>query len=72
MKNATSIDAVIERIRAYAKAQGWPKSKLAKEAGLQDTTLRHFDRPGWSPNAATLRRLEIIIPPEFEAPKEAA
>jgi 3,4-dihydroxy 2-butanone 4-phosphate synthase/GTP cyclohydrolase II len=59
------IEDAIARVRAYAESKGWRKSRLAKEAGLKDTTLRHFDRPTWNPTADTLRRLEAVIPAEF-------
>jgi len=61
----TEIDGAIVRIKAYAAARGWSKSRLAKEAGVGDTTLRHFGRPDWNPTIETLRRLEAIIPVEF-------
>ena len=61
------IDGAIARIRAFAKMKGWKKSRLAAEAGLHDTTLRSFDSPGWNPTAETLRRLEAVVPRDFEA-----
>lgn len=63
----SNIDQVIARIRAYAASQGWTKTRLAREAGMVGTTLRDFEKPHWSPTANTLRRLEAIIPPDFEA-----
>lgn len=60
------IDALIRRIRRYAAAQDWTKGQLAVAAGMSDTVLRNFDRPDWNPTTSTLRRLEGIIPPEFE------
>lgn len=57
---------LVARIRAYARNRGWAKSRLAAEAGLQDTTLRHFDEAGWNPTLLTLRKLEAIIPADFE------
>ena len=66
------IDGAIARIKAYAAARGWSKSRLAKEAGIGDTTLRHFAQPDWNPTIETLRRLEAIIPAEFISDEEAA
>jgi len=63
----TRLDTAIERIRAYARKQGWKKSRLATEAGMADTVLRDFDEPDWNPTADTIRRLEAIIPAKFEA-----
>lgn len=61
------IDATIQRIRAFARAQGWSVYKLAAEAklGSTQTLMRMYD-PDWSPRADTLRKLEAIIPPEFD------
>lgn len=42
---------------------------------MGESTIRHMDRPEWSPTADTLRRLESVIPPGFRVPsarKEAA
>ncbi len=61
----------IERVRAFARAQGWTKSRLAREAGMIDTTLRDFHRDDWNPTAETIRRLEAVIPEDFE-PGETA
>lgn len=63
-----SIDAAIARIRAYTQFQGWTKTRLAREAGLVDTTLRDFDKPDWNPTATTIRRIEAIIPDSFVIP----
>jgi len=65
--SSARLDTAIERIRAYARARGWKKSRLAKEAGMADTVLRDFERPDWNPTAETLRRLEAIIPSQWEA-----
>ena len=51
----------IERVRAFARAQGWTKSRLARQAGMIDTTLRDFHRDDWNPTAETIRRLEAVI-----------
>jgi ribosome-binding protein aMBF1 (putative translation factor) len=61
------IDRTIERIRAYRRARGWSILRFAKEADMGESTIRYMDRPDWSPTADTLRRLESVIPPEFEA-----
>lgn len=61
-----NIDQAIARVRYFASSQGWTKSRLAKEAGLQDTTLRSFHDPEWNPTAQTLRAIEAIIPSDFD------
>lgn len=64
--------ALIARIRAFAKARGWAKSRLAREAGMRDTVLRDFDKPDWNPTMETIRQLEAIIPADFRAGDQAA
>ncbi len=70
-----SVDRGIARIRAYAAEMGWSKSRFAKEAGMNDTTLRDFHKSDWNPTRDTLRRLEAIIPqifvPDNTAPASA-
>jgi len=56
------IDQSIERIRAYRRAMGWSVLRLATEAGMRESTIRHLDHADWSPTADTLRRLETVIP----------
>ena len=66
-----SVDQAIERIRAFARANQIPKSRLALLAGMRDTVLRNFDKDSWNPTAETLRRLESLIPEEFQPSVEA-
>lgn len=63
-----TIELSIQRIRSYAKAKGWPPSRLAKEAGMGNTTLRNFHNPDWNPTASILKRLEGVIPDGFMPP----
>lgn len=57
----------IDRIRAYATARNWTKSRLAREAGMIDTTLRDFHNEDWNPTLETVRRLEAVVPDDFVA-----
>lgn len=67
MSNLTDI----QRIRAFAAEKRWRKSRLAKEAGLGDTTLRGFDRPSWNPTARVVEKLSSVVPEGWEpAPKQ--
>jgi hypothetical protein len=50
-------DETINRIRRYALHNGWSKGRLAREAGLRDTVLRHLDKADWNPTRATVQRL---------------
>jgi ribosome-binding protein aMBF1 (putative translation factor) len=65
MLHPMTISNCIDRIRAYASLMGWTKSRLAKEAGLSDTVLRHFDESAWNPTRATIERIELVIPADF-------
>lgn len=60
-----NIDTAINRIRAYAKAEGIKKTALAKAAGLGDTTLRYLDSDDWNPTINIVRKIEEIIPEDF-------
>lgn len=61
-----TVDLAIARIRAFAAFRGWSRARLASEAGMHDTTLRHFHEVDWNPRAETIRRLEAVIPDDFE------
>lgn len=62
----TNIESVISRIRSFAAFKGWSKREYARNAKIQDTTLRDFDKPDWNPTRKTLRRMEKVIPPTFQ------
>lgn len=62
-----NLDRTILRIRAFAGRRGLSKSRYALKAGLTVNALRGMDSPDWNPTAETLRKLEEIIPGEFEA-----
>lgn len=49
----------------------WSKSRLAMEAGLSDTVLRYFDRSDWNPTVKTIKRIESVIPRDFDATGDA-
>lgn len=59
--------AVIARLRAWASARGWTKSRFAVEAGLRDTTLRGFHDEDWNPTREILARLEAVVPTDWQA-----
>lgn len=58
---------IIRRIREYAAAMGWAKSRLAAEASMPANTLRKFHDADWNPTADTLRKLEALIPDSFRS-----
>jgi hypothetical protein len=58
--------AVIARIRAWAAANEWSKTRYAAEAGVIDTTLRRFHEVNWNPTRHTLQKLESLIPTDWQ------
>lgn len=58
--------AVIARLRGFAAAMGWSKSRFAAQAGVVDTALRNFHAPDWNPRRETLEKLEAIVPPGWQ------
>lgn len=65
--NMLHIDKSISVIRHYKKLNNWGCNKLANEAGLRESTIRDVDDPEWNPTAATIRKLEGIIPKNIGA-----
>lgn len=51
----------IARIRAFRLAKGWTINRMAREAGLTESSIRNMDRPDWNPESRTLERLEATI-----------
>lgn len=44
---------------------GWSKAKLAREAGLSVNALSAMDAPDWNPTIETIRKIEALVPPNF-------
>lgn len=59
-------DRIVSRVRSFARTRGWSVYRYSKEAQVSLSTIRDLHREGWSPSLETLRRLEAVIPPEFE------
>lgn len=66
-----TIDAAVNRIRAWRRANGLSPSRLAAEAGLSEMTTRRID-DDWKPNLETLRKLEGLIPADWQEGEAAA
>jgi len=62
----TDTERTIERIRAFKTHKSWGFTRLATEAGINKTTLRAMDLPGWNPTKETIVQLERIIPAAFQ------
>ena len=63
--------AVLDRIRAYAKAMGWTGGKLASEAGLSRGTLGDLFDPAWRPTSTTVFACEAVIPADWRPDSSA-
>lgn len=57
-------------VRAYRKAAKLTRTELALRAGLGRNTLLGMDDPDWSPVWRTLKKLEAVIPPDFNGKGE--
>nr|GGI00104.1 hypothetical protein GCM10011355_27610 [Aquisalinus luteolus] len=69
----STVENVIERIRAYKRETGISLDAFAKQAGLGgETSLRNFNKPEWSPTANTLRMLEAIIPEDYQPSEQVS
>jgi ribosome-binding protein aMBF1 (putative translation factor) len=55
------IDMLISKLRSSRKKIGWSKNKLAKEAGIRESTLRKMNEQTWNPNTKTLRKIETAL-----------
>ena len=62
MEAISDIQKLIKRIKAWVHYLGLSKNQLAHNAGLTESTLRDFHRPGWNPTSITLEKLEAAIP----------
>lgn len=65
------IEKSIARVQKFARLKGLGPVKLARLSGVSASALRHFQREGWSPNVTTLRKLEAVIPEDFDKPEAA-
>lgn len=47
---------IIEKIRNFAKKDGWNRFRLASEAGLATRTLRDLHRKSFNPTLCTITK----------------
>lgn len=71
MQSAPSVppdlSAVLDRIRAWAKANELKPATLARRAGLAENVTRDMDSKGWSPSSKSIRCMEALIPRAWRA-----
>lgn len=70
-----SLDATLDRLRAWAKANGWQPATMAGHAGLNEKVTRGMFLKDWSPTSTSIRALEALITRGWQAgdpvPKKA-
>jgi len=62
MQSAPDLQAALNRIRAWAKANDLKPATLAREADIAENVTRNIDDAGWSPTSKSIRALESLIP----------
>lgn len=72
MRDMSSIQDVISRIRAYRLEKGWSIHRLGREAGVGESTIRKMDSAEWNPTRDILHRLEAVIPADWQPTRVAA
>lgn len=65
-KPTTLVASSIQRIRRFRAHKEWKINRLAKEAGLRESSIRNIDDPTWNPESRTLASLEAVIPATFK------
>jgi transcriptional regulator with XRE-family HTH domain len=58
-------EAVRLRILAWKDAQGLSVKGLADRAGVSHGSLRNLKHAGWKPSFAVVKRVEALIPHNF-------
>lgn len=64
---APELTAVLDRIRAWAKANDWAPATLARKAGLSEVVTRDMGQPDWGPTSRSIRAFETLIPAGWQA-----
>ena len=60
---------LLDRLRAFRKAEKLSYSALAKKADLSRAALIGMDRPEWGPTSTTIRAIEALIPTSWAPPQ---
>lgn len=55
----------VNRIRAYRAFRKWSIQRLAREAGLGESTIRQLDADTWNPTFVILQKLHAVVPTDF-------
>lgn len=60
------IDDALIRVKAYITENNIPKLRFAKMSGVPEATIRGIFTADANPRISTIRRLESIIPDDYE------
>ena len=55
------ITEILREIRSFKRERGLTNSRLARDAGLHENTLRDIDKPKWNPRVRTVEKLQRRI-----------
>lgn len=69
--NITNIDNALSRIKSFKAMMGFSNNKLAKQAGIAEGTVRNIEDSSWNPQVETVRKIEAIIPSDFNGASDA-
>lgn len=61
----TNLSAVLDRIRAWARANDWKPATLARKAGIAEVVTRSMTTDAWSPSSTSIRAMEGLIPADW-------
>jgi len=61
-----NIENIIRRIREFRTKSGFAKTRLAVMAGIPEGCIRNIDEQDWNPTLVTLRKIEAVIPSDFQ------
>ena len=63
----TATDRTISRLRDFLAQSDATNAALAAEVGVDEKVIRQARQPDWNPRAETLRRMERLIPADWQA-----
>lgn len=68
MQTASATLSAAARVRAWLCSNDRPSMQIAKEAGVDDKTIRNAIKGRWNPTVETLAKLEAVIPADWQQP----
>jgi hypothetical protein len=68
----TLAEQSVARVKTWLADQIDRRHQIAKDAGVDEKTIRLSTADNWDPRASTLRKLEAVIPPDTKKRTRAA